>query len=40
MLKVEKPGPFSNQLHIYVDDDGFRDIPVRVHGMAHAVELQ
>jgi hypothetical protein len=35
-LAIGGPGEFSNQLHLFVDDGGTREIVFTVHGVAAA----
>jgi hypothetical protein len=35
-VTVIKPGPFESQLHVYLADDGLREIVLKVHGEAKA----
>jgi hypothetical protein len=35
-VHVGAPGPFSAQLHMFVDDQGVREITLTVQGTAHA----
>jgi hypothetical protein len=37
-LKPEQPGPFSAQLHVFIEDEGVREIVLSVQGTAHAAE--
>ena len=35
-MQVFRPGSFTNQLHVYVDDNGLREIVLTVRGEAQA----
>jgi hypothetical protein len=39
-LTAIKPGPFESQLHVYLADDGLREIVLKVHGEAKAADIK
>ena len=33
-MEVRQAGPFEGQIHVYYDDNGLREIVLKVHGKA------
>lgn len=39
-LEVVRAGEFENQLHVYVNDAGLREIVLKVHGKVETAEAE